>query len=138
MIALIEQTCLNVACVDDNPDVLELLHLIVKRQPGMKCIGIFTSANSLLEFLHVHSKRQLPDIVLMDWSMPGMKSETAISTIGRLWPDIRVLVYTAFDVDEIRDVALEAGACGVVRKTRDSHFVIDAIRRIAHGEMVTG
>lgn len=140
MIAIAEEnaveTAVRVACVDDNPDVLLLLRASVSHQADMQCVGAFGTADDLLEFLHDSEARNFPEVVLMDWSMPGMKVDRAIESMHRLWPDLRVIVYTAHDCQQVKDDAIDAGAWGLVRKTQGLDVVLNAIRRVKHGHVV--
>ena len=126
----------KVACVDDNADVLLLLQSSVAHQPDMQCVGAFGTADDVIEFLHGVEPRNFPDVVLMDWSMPGMRVEEAIESMHRLWPELRVIVYTAHDCQQVRDEAIDAGAWGLVRKTLGLNTVLDAIRRVRSGHVV--
>ena len=49
-----------------------------------------------------------PDLVLLDWELPGMAAETLLATIRRACPDLRVIFMSGND--ELRTAALEAGA----------------------------
>jgi CheY-like chemotaxis protein len=61
---------------------------------------------------------QLPDLVLMDIYMPRMDGLIATRQIRKLHPAARVLVVTAYEDEELRAAAREAGACGYVLKDK--------------------
>ncbi|HET6698466.1 MAG TPA: response regulator transcription factor [Nocardioidaceae bacterium] len=70
----------------------------------------------------------LPDVVVMDLSMPVMDGGTAIRLLLHTRPWMRVVVLTSnYDEERISE-ALAAGAVGFVLKDADPDRVLDAIR----------
>lgn len=126
----------RVVCVDDNPDVLLLLRSMVDHQPDMQCVAAFSTADETINFLLGSDQNHVPDVVLMDWSMPGMSVEDAIMAIHRFWPQVRVIVFTAHDCQQVKDHAIDAGAWGLVRKTLGMNALLDAIRKVKQGHVV--
>jgi len=51
-----------------------------------------------------------PDIVMLDLEMPGMDGVEALKQMRDHNPDVRVIVFTAFDTDDRIMAALQAGA----------------------------
>ncbi|NMD45388.1 MAG: response regulator transcription factor [Propionibacterium sp.] len=77
-----------------------------------------------------------PDVVLMDLRMPRWDGLRAIREIVQLGLDVRVLVLTAFDLDDdVRD-ALAAGASGYICKTVTPDRLAEAIHDVAAGHRV--
>ncbi|MBW8766735.1 MAG: response regulator transcription factor, partial [Geodermatophilales bacterium] len=75
-----------------------------------------------------------PDVVLMDVRMPGVDGVNATREITS-WPRRpRVLVLTTFDLDEVVDDALNAGADGFLLKRATPEQLIDGIRTIVAGD----
>ena len=56
-----------ILAVDDNPDALALLRLLLRRE-GFEVITV-ASGSEALQFMQQHF---LPDLVITDYSMPGM------------------------------------------------------------------
>lgn len=84
----------------------------------------------------VHGVRESrPDVVLMDVRMPGHDGVRATREITS-WPQPRprVLVLTTFDLDEIVDDAIAAGADGFLLKRATPEQVVEGIRTVAGGD----
>lgn len=78
-------------------------------------------------------RRQAPDVVLMDVSMPGIGGLEATRKITRLRPDIRIIVVTIHDDDPFPARLLEAGAAGYIYKGCNVDEIVRAIREVHRG-----
>jgi DNA-binding NarL/FixJ family response regulator len=78
----------------------------------------------------------LPDIVLMDVRMPGTDGLSATEQITRApdLADVRVIVLTTFEADDVIVSALRAGASGFLGKSVEPEELLDAIRVVARGD----
>ena len=75
----------------------------------------------------------VPDVVLMDLSMPGIGGVEATRRILEQQPQVKVVVLTSFaDQERVTD-ALAAGAIGYLLKDCDSRELLAAIRSAALG-----
>jgi DNA-binding NarL/FixJ family response regulator len=75
-----------------------------------------------------------PDVVLMDVRMPSVDGVSATREIVS-WPRRpRVLVLTTFDLDEVVDDALDAGADGFLLKRATPEQLVDGIRTVFAGD----
>jgi DNA-binding NarL/FixJ family response regulator len=57
-----------------------------------------------------------PDWVLMDIAMKNVNGITATKLIKDQYPDAKIIIITNFDEPDLRESALQAGACGYVLK----------------------
>jgi len=110
---------MKVLIVDDNPKVREVVrdYLPATVDEIIEC-GDGGEAFALYE-------KHLPDWVLMDWEMPKVNGITAILEIIAEFPNANICMVTAFDDDEIRTEAFQAGANGFVLK--DNLFELETI-----------
>lgn len=78
-----------------------------------------------------------PDVVLMDINLRGpMNGIEATKRIKEANPETKVLVVTAFSEDDYLVPAVEAGASGLLEKWTSLDLVLDAIDRVAAGDML--
>jgi DNA-binding NarL/FixJ family response regulator len=78
----------------------------------------------------------LPDVVLMDVSMPVLDGIEACRRIVDAGSVSRILVLTMHDEDALRAKALRAGAAGFLTKDCELKEVVDAVRAVASGEVL--
>lgn len=125
-------TPIRVLVVDDHRMFAEALGLLLGAEDDIDLVGTEGSAEDALAAVAERS----PHVVLMDLDLPGMDGIEATREIRRLWPDIRVVILTAFQDRQLMARAMEAGACDYVPKTRAVDGLADTIRRAAWGEIV--
>jgi DNA-binding NarL/FixJ family response regulator len=89
---------------DARPRVRYGLHVLLEEQPGWRVAGEAVDAQALLDWI----RGGCPDLVLLDWELPGMPAEELLTTIRRACPDLRVIFMSG--KDELREAALQAGA----------------------------
>ncbi|GAA3866374.1 response regulator [Saccharothrix violaceirubra] len=77
-----------------------------------------------------------PDVVVMDIRMPVRDGVSATRELMRTDPRPRVLVLTTFDLDEVVDDAIAAGADGFLLKRATPEELIAGIRTVAAGDAV--
>ena len=74
-----------------------------------------------------------PDVLLVDYSLPdGDGIALAKALLGR-WPALHVVMFTAYDEEEIVVAALQAGILGFVKKNEPLEVLLHALRTVAGG-----
>ena len=74
--------------------------------------------------------RESFDVILMDVRMPGINGVEAFRRIRRHQEGVRVIMMSAFSVDEIREAALEEGAIAFLPKPLDVEQVIRLVSEV--------
>ena len=69
-------------------------------------------------------------MILSDINMPGMDGLTLLNDIKQRWPDIPVMMVTAYGDDERRRQAQEAGAFQFLNKPVDFDFLKQQLRQL--------
>ena len=77
-----------------------------------------------------------PDVVVLDYALPGMNGATAARRILAGYPATRILMLSMHAEPVYLSNALEAGASGYLLKSALDLELVDAIRRVAAGERV--
>ena len=78
----------------------------------------------------------LPDVVLLDVHLPGGGGQAVVAALRADHPQVRFLALSASDAPEDVIAVIRAGARGYVTKTISSPDLVDAVRRVAAGDVV--
>jgi DNA-binding NarL/FixJ family response regulator len=74
-----------------------------------------------------------PNVVIMDFLMPGVDGAEATRRILAEWPEAKVVIFTTYDSANGIGHALDAGAKGAIVKKAEFDDLLDAIRAVAAG-----
>lgn len=102
----------RVLIADDHPVVREGLRALIGRIPGVSIVAEATSWPSVI----VKVESQHPDIALLDVHMPGGDASKGVAALRKLSPDLRIVLISAFDLDEDVYGVFQAGANGFLTK----------------------
>jgi len=75
-----------------------------------------------------------PDVAVLDIRMPKVTGVEATRRIRQNFPEVRILILTAYDDDPYIRALLQAGADGYLLKTAPAAELVQAIREVHHGE----
>lgn len=122
---------LRVVLIDDVREVREAVAALI-RNAGHEIVGeADDGASGVRETL-----ARRPDLVLMDWRMPGMDGVEATRQIRASYPSAAIVAFCATNTPEVRDAFLTAGADAFVDK-RDVRGLIAAVLAIAESRTNT-
>ncbi len=76
-----------------------------------------------------------PDVAVLDIQMPHVTGIEATRRIKAEYPEVQVLILTAYDDDPYILALLQAGAGGYVLKTAGSEELVQAVRAVRRGEL---
>ncbi len=121
---------LRVLLVDDHMMVRKGLGALLSAYDDLQLVGEAEDGEmAVLKFEHTQ-----PDVVLMDMVMPRMDGVTAITKIRDRHPDAKVIALTSFQLDEMVQRALQAGAIGYLLKNASADDLVKAIRAARCGK----
>src|SRR3990172_11642520 len=103
---------IRVLVVDDHAILRDGIRSILESQEDIIVVGEASNGEEALDFV----SKVIPDIVLMDISMPKMNGLEATRLITEQFPQVKVLILTQHDNREYIAPALGAGASGYVLK----------------------
>ena len=122
---------LRVILADDHQMMREGLRLLINSQGDMEVVGEAENGQSAVAL----AQKLLPDVVVMDISMPEMNGLKATQSLKRTCPDINILTLTRHTDDGYLQQLLQSGSSGYVLKQSASEELVRAIRLIAAGHI---
>jgi DNA-binding NarL/FixJ family response regulator len=120
---------IRILTVDDHPLMRAGVASFLATEPGLQVVGEAANGEEALE----KYREILPDLVLMDLSMPVMDGLEATHAILEAFPDARIIVLTTYAGDEDVHRALDAGAVGYVLKDMLVADILKVIRSVIAG-----
>ena len=125
---------LRVLIADDHRLFAESLRALLCEDERVEVVGIAQTGDEAVRL----ATRLLPDIVLMDFSMPGLDGMEATRRIRDLDLPCRVLLLTGDQDDDVAAHAHEAGAAGFVRKEQGADVLREVFFEVASLTSVLG
>ncbi|MDA8292618.1 MAG: response regulator transcription factor, partial [Actinomycetota bacterium] len=122
----------RVVVVDDHSLVREGTVQLLSQEPELEVVGESGSGEHALELL----ESLLPDVALVDVSLPGMSGLDLARELASRGMPVRVLVVSAYDDYAYVTEALEIGVGGYLLKTCTTRELVDAVRAVADGVFV--
>ncbi|MGD8625504.1 MAG: response regulator transcription factor [Anaerolineae bacterium] len=119
---------MRIILADDRAPVRSALRLLLRYHPGVEIVGEAVDTRGLLDWV----KATCPDLVLLDWELPGLAPATLLPLLREQCPDLRVIAFSS--KPEVRRAALEAGADLFVSKGDPPEEVLAAVDRCREGE----
>lgn len=121
----------EVQIVDDHKMVVESLDRMITESGIARVTGTYYDIGSCREGL----TRGLPDILLLDISLPDGDGIEFCAEAVRLYPDLKIIMLTSYKEFNIARHALYNGARGYVLKNADIEEVFAGIETVGRGEL---
>ncbi len=112
---------------DDHTVFRQGLRLVLGDDPALQLQSEAANGHELLERLRFEQ----PDIILLDLKMPGMDGIEATKIIREKYPEVKILILTMHDDEQLILHMLEAGANGYLVKNSDADEIKLALRACA-------
>lgn len=123
------QQNIRIVLVDDHAVVRSGLRRLLEQRAGLEVVA---EADSGEQAYSMYGD-VLPDVLVMDLTMPGMGGMEAVRRIMARHPAARVLVFSMHENASFASQALKAGARGYVAKTGASEELVTAVQEVAKG-----
>ena len=101
---MIKQKLMRVLLADDNPALHSALALLLEARLNARVIGEAYNMEDLLTNL----KLLHPDLVILDWDLPGIPKTGQVTALQKLYPGLKVVIIGS--QPEVAQLASEAHA----------------------------
>lgn len=118
---------MRVLVADAHQEVRWALRTAIREEPGLTMAGEVSDAEQLLNEVRV----QHPDVILLEWELPGQCGEELLASLGSLNHGFRVVVLSG--QPGAKKAALAAGADAFASKADTPQQLLAALRSLVHG-----
>ncbi|MGD8523235.1 MAG: response regulator transcription factor [Desulfobacterales bacterium] len=120
---------IKVLLADDHSIVRAGLRRIVEESGDMEVIAEAADGREAIQQAH----EQLPDVAVVDISMPGLDGLEVVSQLQNYYPKLPILILTMHEEGQYVVRAIEAGAMGYITKQSAPEQLVKAIRKVHAG-----
>ncbi|MBX7226013.1 MAG: response regulator transcription factor [Chitinophagales bacterium] len=121
---------INILIVDDQQIIIDGIMSLLHMHQEISIIGYANNGKEAIERVGA----LLPDIVLLDFNMPGMDGIETAQQLKHLYPTVKILMLTGYDELELIRDALKKGADGYVLKNISKGELVEALSTIMLGK----
>lgn len=122
---------IRVFLADDHLILREGIRSLLEKVPDIEMVGEAGEGEEAVAKV----EQLVPDVVLMDITMPGLNGLEATRQIKQKNPQVKVLILTMHETDQYLSQMLRAGASGYVVKTTATSELISAVRAVHQGDV---
>jgi len=120
---------IRVFIYDDNSDRRDSLKALLTLNEDFKYCGEAANCKNVIQEIEDHN----PDVVLMDINMPEVDGIEGLRLIKTKYPEVKVLMQTAFDDSDKIFTSIKNGASGYILKNDKPQRLLQAIEEVYQG-----
>ncbi len=122
-------TDINVAIVEDDPDVRNGLSTLIDTTEGFRLYDAYNTCKKATSGI----LPPLPDVVLMDISLGKSSGIDCVKELKKSYPDLTIVMLTVYEDNDKIFASLQAGASGYLLKKMSLDKIISAIADASNG-----
>ena len=122
--------CTSLVIADRHPVVLRGLTSVLGARNGFKAVACCSDGPSCIEAI----QRLVPDIAILDISMPGLNGLEILTIANSERIATRLVFFTAFVQDRELVMAAAGGAYGIIQKDVALEILVQSLRQVADGQ----
>lgn len=116
---------MKIVIVDDNRAMRKVLAALFESH-GHQVVADLGDGSGLLECV----KQNKPDLVCLDYNLPGLNGLELLKAVGVASPDIDVVIVTGSNDADLEAQAADAGAAGFLRKPFSQSQILDELKQV--------
>ncbi|MGD9042113.1 MAG: response regulator transcription factor [Desulfobacterales bacterium] len=120
----------RIVLAEDHTILREGLRALLTADPDFEIVAEAADGREAVRFV----EKQIPDLILMDLSMPRMTGMDAIREIKKRYPQTKIIALTVHKTEEYLRTTLQAGADGYVLKDATHEELMMAIESVLRGK----
>ena len=121
---------INIVLVDDHHLVRDGLKALIADEINIQITGEASSGKELYEIIQNH----IPDIVVLDISLPDISGIEITKKLSESHPEIKILILSMYTNEDFIMNSFKAGAKGYLPKNAKREELLEAIHTIYSGE----
>jgi DNA-binding NarL/FixJ family response regulator len=126
------QEPIRVVLVDDHPSLRDGVRADLEASGVATVVGEAADGGEAIEVV----REAMPDVVLMDLSLPRVHGRDAIKVIVEESPHVKILVFSASEAEANVLEAIKLGAAGYLLKTSTADELVSGVTRVHAGDAV--
>lgn len=120
---------IRVVIIEDDETIRNGFTYLINASQTYKVVNAYSNVESALTKL----LGDLPDVILLDIELPGIKGIDAIPKIKQTLPKVHILMLTVYENEDNVFNALSKGAAGYLVKSDSTEKIMDAIQEVVNG-----
>jgi len=120
---------IRILIADDHELLREGIKKIIRAHKDMRIVAEAADLAQAIQLVGQH----VPDIVILDISLPGHDGLEGLAEVRQRFPAIPVLILSMYPEERFAIRALKTGASGYITKAMAAEELIKAIRKIMSG-----
>lgn len=125
-----DETIINILIADDHPMIIDGLRMSLSNVAEVKIVADARDGQSVINVL----KKFPVDVILLDINMPGLNGFDTLKKIKPLFPNVKILILSMYDMPEFIRSVIKGGASGYLLKNTGKDELIEAIQKAHRGE----